>query len=122
MTQSTVSSSPPAKTGLVLPGGGARAAYQIGVLKALSDLMPAKATNPFPIVVGTSAGAINATALAIFAHRYKVAVGNLERVWRNFEVPQVFESDAVTMFRSGLRWLMAAMSGGWLMPPPPHHY
>ena len=118
MTEST-EQQPAAKTGLILPGGGARAAYQIGVLKALSDLMPARTTNPFPIVVGTSAGAINATALAIFAHRYKVAVGNLERVWRNFEVPQVFESDAVTMFRSGLRWLLSATSGGWLLPPPP---
>ena len=118
MTQST-EPQPSTKTALILPGGGARAAYQIGVLKALSDLMPARTVNPFPIVVGTSAGAINATALAIHAHRYKVAVGNLERVWRNFEVPQVFESDAITMFRSGLRWVISAMSGGWLLPPPP---
>lgn len=119
MTQSAEHYPAAGKTGLILPGGGARAAYQIGVLKALSDLLPVRSSNPFPIVVGTSAGAINATALAIFAHRYKVAVGNLERVWRNFEVPQVFESDAITMFRSGLRWVMSAVSGGWLLPPPP---
>ncbi|MES1189537.1 MAG: patatin-like phospholipase family protein [Steroidobacter sp.] len=119
MTQSTEQSVSAGKIGLILPGGGARAAYQIGVLKAMSDLLPARSSNPFPIVVGTSAGAINATALAIFAHRYKVAVGNLERVWRNFEVPQVFDTDAVTMIRSGLRWVLAAISGGWLLPPPP---
>ncbi len=118
MTQSTETSHT-AKTGLLLPGGGARAAYQIGVLKALSDLLPTRAVNPFPIVVGTSAGAINATALAIHAHRYKVAVGNLERVWRNFEVPQVFDTDWMSMIRSGLHWVISAMSGGWMLPPPP---
>ncbi len=106
------------KTALVLPGGGARAAYQIGVLKALSDLLPARAPNPFPIVIGTSAGAINATELAIHAHRFRVAVGNLERVWRNFQVPQVFDVDALTMMRSGMHWFTSLLSGGWLLPPP----
>lgn len=106
------------KTALVLPGGGARAAYQIGVLKALSDLLPANCSNPFPVVIGTSAGAINATEIAIDAQRFSVAISNLERVWRNFAVPQVFECDPVTMLRSGLHWLGALMSGGWLMPPP----
>lgn len=116
-----VSESQPAvaeKMALVLPGGGARAAYQIGVLKALADLMPARAPSPFPIVVGTSAGAINATALAIFSHRFRVAVGNLERVWGNFSVPQVFDTAAPTMLRSGLHWFTSMMSGGWLLPPP----
>jgi NTE family protein len=106
------------KAALVLPGGGARAAYQIGVLKALSDLLPAHAPNPFSIVIGTSAGAINATELAIHAHRFRVAVGNLERVWRNFMVPQVFDVDALTMMRSGLNWLVSLLSGGWMLPPP----
>jgi NTE family protein len=106
------------KTALILPGGGARAAYQIGVLKALADLLPARAHNPFPIVVGTSAGAINATELAIHAHRFRVAVGNLERVWRNFEVPHVFDTNSLTMLRGGLHWLLAVLSGGWLLPPP----
>jgi len=106
------------KTALVLPGGGARAAYQIGVLKALSDLLPARTSNPFPIVIGTSAGAINATELAIHAHRFRVAVGNLERVWRNFEVPQVFDVNALTMMKSGVHWLTSLLSGGWLLPPP----
>ena len=78
------------KLGLVLPGGGARAAYQVGVLRAIADLLPARATNPFPVVTGTSAGAVNATAIAIHADRFRVAVGNLERVWRNFQVDQVF--------------------------------
>jgi len=108
----------PPKVGLVLPGGGARAAYQVGVLRALADLLPARATNPFPVVTGTSAGAVNATAIAVHADRFRVAVGNLERVWRNFQVGQVYRSDTASMMRSGLHWLFAMMSGGWLLPPP----
>lgn len=106
------------KTGLVLPGGGARAAYQVGVLRAIADLLPARACNPFPIIAGTSAGAVNATAIAIHADRFRVAIGNLERVWRNFHVQQVFRSDTPSMMRAGLHWVFAMMSAGWLLPPP----
>jgi NTE family protein len=106
------------KVGLVLPGGGARAAYQVGALRAISDLLPNRSSNPFPIVTGTSAGAVNATAIAAHADRFRVAIGNLERVWRNFQVHQVFRADTASMLRSGLHWLIAMMSGGWLLPPP----
>lgn len=109
---------PPARIGLVLPGGGARAAYQVGVLRAIADLLPARSSNPFPVVTGTSAGAVNATAIAVHADRFRVAVGNLERVWRNFQVNQVFRADTASMLRSGLHWVLAMMSGGWLLPPP----
>jgi NTE family protein len=106
------------KIGLVLPGGGARAAYQVGVLRAIADLLPARSVNPFPVVTGTSAGAVNATAIAVHADRFRVAVGNLERVWRNFQVEHVFRADTANMLRSSLHWLLAVMSGGWLLPPP----
>jgi NTE family protein len=106
------------KIGLVLPGGGARAAYQVGVLRAIADLLPARSANPFPVVTGTSAGAVNAAAIAVYADRFRVAIGNLERVWRNFQVGQVFRADTRNMLRSGLHWLLAMMSGGWLLPPP----
>jgi NTE family protein len=106
------------RIGLVLPGGGARAAYQVGVLRAVADLLPARSPNPFPVVTGTSAGAVNATAVAVHADRFRVAVGNLERVWRNFQVSQVFRSDTASMLRSLLHWLLAMLSGGWLLPPP----
>lgn len=108
----------PPKVGLVLPGGGARAAYQVGVLRALADLLPARTTNPFPVVTGTSAGAVNATAIAVHADRFRVAVGNLERVWRNFQVGQVFRADTASMLRASLHWFFAMLSGGWLLPPP----
>jgi NTE family protein len=110
--------SQPCKLGLVLPGGGARAAYQVGVLRAIADLLPARSANPFPVVTGTSAGAVNATAIAVHAERFRVAIGNLERVWRNFQVSQVFRTDTASMLRSGLHWFLAMMSGGWLLPPP----
>lgn len=89
--------------GLVLPGGGARAAYQVGVLRAIADMMPG-APNPFPIIVGTSAGAVAATVLATEAFRWHKAVHALERVWAHFHVDQVFHADALRMLRSGLRW------------------
>lgn len=117
----SVDRKPPAalpKVGLVLPGGGARAAYQVGVLRAAADLLPTRAVNPFPVVTGTSAGAVNATAVAIHADRFRVAVGNLERVWRNFQVNQVFRADTASMLRSVTHWMLAMMSGGWLLPPP----
>jgi NTE family protein len=106
------------KTGLVLPGGGARAAYQVGVLRALADLLPPKAPNPFPVITGTSAGAINATELAIHAERFRLATMNLERVWRNFGVNQVFRADTLSMLRGSMHWFLAMISAGWLLPPP----
>jgi NTE family protein len=108
----------PAPVGLVLPGGGARAAYQVGVLRAMADLLPARSASPFAVITGTSAGAINATELAIHAERFRIAALNLERVWRNFQVDQVFRADIVSMLRSGLHWAFSALSGGWLLPPP----
>ena len=103
--------------GLVLPGGGARAAYQVGVLKAIAEMMPL-APNPFPIIVGTSAGAVSAAVLGTEAHRWQRAVEGLVHVWANFHVRQVFRVDAGSMLRSGLHWALSLMSGGLLLPPP----
>jgi NTE family protein len=103
--------------GLVLPGGGARAAYQVGVLKAIAQLLP-QAPNPFPVIVGTSAGAVAATVLAADAFRWQRAVAALERVWANFHVGHVFQADGPSMLRSGLHWMLSLFSGGSLLPPP----
>ncbi len=78
--------------GLVLTGGGARSAYQVGVLLALSELLP-RARNPFQVIVGTSAGAVAASVLAAEAHQWRRAVAGLERVWANFRSSQVFHVD-----------------------------
>jgi len=93
------------KTGLVLTGGGARAAYQVGVLKAIAKLIvKSHCGNPFPIITGTSAGAINATVLASYAHAPAVGIRSLEKVWQNFSVDQVFRSDFRGIVRNAGRW------------------
>ncbi len=106
------------RLGLVLSGGGARGAYQVGVLKALAELTPRDGPVPFRIICGTSAGAITAAVVAGHARHFRAGVVNLERVWRNFHVDQVFRSDAASMLRAGLRWLLALLSGGWVAPAP----
>ncbi len=100
------------KIGLVLPGGGARGAYQVGVLKALAQMLPRRAPNPFSVVSGTSAGAINAVVLASRARLFRLAVAEMDRVWRNFRCEQVFRSDAWTMFKTSTHWLAALVTGG----------
>jgi len=102
----------PAKIGLILGGGGARAAYQVGVLRAIAKMLPKNIHNPFPIICGTSAGAINATALAVNANCFRDGVYLILRVWKNLSVDQVFRSDALGLLKSGIHWLAAMALGG----------
>lgn len=110
--------SQPQKIALFLTGGGARAAYQVGVLQAIFSLLSetgwSPTRNPFAIVCGTSAGAINATAYASKADNFETAVTDLLTVWRNLEVEQVYRADSIGVIRSGARWL-ALLSFGWLL-------
>lgn len=108
----------PARVGLILTGGGARAAYQVGVLKAISELLPRGAPNPFQVITGTSAGAVSAIVLAAHASHFRRSVRAIEQVWRNFEVSQVIRADAISMLRAGLHWMLALLTGGWLVTPP----
>jgi len=108
----------PQKTALFLAGGGARAAYQVGVLQAILSLLseygwPAR-QNPFEIICGTSAGAINATALACRADHFEESVTHLLGLWRDLEVEQVYRADSIGVLRSGARWL-SLLSFGWLL-------
>lgn len=109
---------PTPTTGLLLTGGGARAAYQVGVLQALAALRrehaPSQTANPFPIIAGTSAGAINAAALACGADDFDLAVQRMADVWWNFESRQVYQTDLLGVVRSGARWL-GLMSLGWVL-------
>ena len=106
------------KTGLILTGGGARAAYQVGVLQAISRILweagwpPAR--SPFDIICGTSAGAMNATALACRAANFGEGVQKLLDVWENIAVEQVYRADSIGVLRSGARWL-SLLSFGWLL-------
>lgn len=103
---------------LVLTGGGARAAYQVGVIKAASEIWGEQPGNPFPILCGTSAGAVNAVALACFANEFATAVSRLTRIWRNFEVNQVYKARTGDIVWSVAQW-MSAMLGGWLVHQRP---
>ncbi len=97
------------KTALILTGGGARAAYQVGVVKAVDELLGHPRTNPFPIVCGTSAGAINAAALAIHADDFADAVARLVGVWEAFRVHHVYRSDWPGVMRTGSHWVSALL-------------
>jgi NTE family protein len=96
----------------VLSGGGARAAYQVGVLRAVAELSRGDRRNPFPIISGTSAGAINAAALAACADDLRQGVRQLVAVWRNFRVSDVYRADAWGVARTGARWIATMMAAG----------
>ena len=105
-------------TGLLLTGGGARAAYQVGVLEAIADIRIACAAraqaHPFAVITGTSAGAINAAALACGADDFDTAVRRMVDVWKNFHAGQVYRADSIGVLRTGASWL-TLMSIGWVL-------
>ncbi len=100
------------RIGLVLPGGGARGAYQVGVLKAVAEIVPRRSPNPFSVISGTSAGAISSAVLASQARVFRHAVSDLERVWSHFRSHHVFRADSWTMLKSSLHWAAAMVFGG----------
>lgn len=104
------------RTALVLTGGGARGAYQVGVLKALVELLPEQKTSPFTILCGSSAGAINASVLACHASRFKVGVRRLEHVWANLRSEQIFCADPWGMTLNSLRWFVSLFRPRRLRP------
>lgn len=99
-------------TGLLLTGGGARAAYQVGVLEAIADIRRAAGPaltgtgNPFQVITGTSAGAINAAALACGCDDFDYVVGHIAEVWGQFRAEQVYRADSLSVIGSGTRWRM----------------
>lgn len=97
--------------GLVLSGGGARAAYQVGVLRAIADLLPGGSPNPFTIICGTSAGGLNAAGLATHADCLRDGVGLLESVWGEFRTHQVYRTDWAGVIARGWRFMMTLALG-----------
>lgn len=100
------------RLGIVLGGGGARAAYQVGVIKAIAEFLPHGTPLPFPVVSGTSAGAFNAAALACFAHNFHRSAAALLQIWGNFQTHHVFRSDVLGVGKTSMKWLAAMMLGG----------
>jgi NTE family protein len=98
--------------GLVLTGGGARAAYQVGVLKALAETLPAGSGNPFPVITGTSAGSINAAVLASHADDFRRGAERLVEVWSNLQTHMIYRDDWRCVAGMGLKWLLSLTFGG----------
>ncbi|MFN7085849.1 MAG: patatin-like phospholipase family protein [Burkholderiales bacterium] len=107
------------KVALILTGGGARAAYQVGVLRAIAELLPPQQVRTvFPVICGTSAGAINAAVMAAGAADFRRGVRRLMTVWKNFHVHHVYRSDPLGVIRNSGRWTLAALSGGAMAGDP----
>lgn len=97
---------------LILSGGGARAAYQVGVLSAVNELLPSSTHNPFPIICGTSAGAINALALATHTGHFYEAVEDLNNLWRELKTERVFKTSWGDLIGGGSRLAMSLFNEG----------
>jgi NTE family protein len=106
------------RTALVVSGGGARAAYEVGVLKALRELMPQHGRSPFSIYCGISGGSINAAALAMASDDFAAGVDKLLSFWSELHADDVYRADRLGMAVSGGRWLAALLSG-WMFRSPP---
>lgn len=95
--------------GLVLTGGGARGAYQVGVLKWIARNYP---DIEVPILTGVSAGAVNTAKLAAAPGTFRQAVEEMEGLWRSLTVEQVFRVDTWTLLRDAASWVTRLLSGG----------
>ncbi len=101
--------------GLLLTGGGARGAYQAGVLLGIAKILGGQpGPFPFPILTGMSAGAINVATLASRAADFPQAVQHIAALWRDLEMDQVFRTDLRALARIGLSWLRNLILGGVL--------
>ncbi len=114
--------SAPPKTALILGGGGARAAYQIGVLDAFRQILDAHPdctqTFPFKVLCGTSAGAINVAWLASHCRSFDQAVQQLVSIWSEFQPDDVYRTDVPGALANAGHWL-TALSMGWLIREAP---
>ena len=107
-----------ARAGLMLPGGGARGAYQVGVLKALMEGV-SRPESPFRIIAGTSAGSINAAVLASHADNFMEGIERLELFWGTLRSRQVIRTGWWHNLRMGLHWLASMTLGGLGVANPP---
>jgi len=100
----------PSKSALVLSGGGARGAYQVGVIKALAEHLPGPI--PFAAITGVSVGAINAVVLAEGTDDFPQAAKKLEGLWRSLTSHRVFRAEAPALLGRLARWSYA-LGFGW---------
>ena len=98
---------------LVLTGGGARAAYQVGILKGIAAILPRAIYNPFPIICGTSAGAINALSIAARAGPFRLRARKLEHIWHNLHASDVYRTDVLGVATNAFRILVSLFYSGF---------
>ena len=99
----------PADLGIVMTGGGARAAYQVGFLRCVARLFP---ELQIPYVTGVSAGAINAALVASHHGSFLQAVSELSELWGNLTVKDVFRTDSRSLAMNAWNWVRQLSSGG----------
>lgn len=99
------------KLGIVLTGGGARAAYQVGVLRALYEISH-KHRHLLDVITGNSAGAINATYIASNAGDWGLATEALIEMWKSLTPHQVFDLRKRSLTSLGMKWVAGTMFGG----------
>ncbi|MDH5759085.1 MAG: patatin-like phospholipase family protein [Gemmatimonadota bacterium] len=99
----------PGDLGLVMGGGGARAAYQVGFLRCLAQQFP---DLEIPYITGVSAGAINAALLASHHGSFLQAVDELTQLWSRLTVKDVFRADGMSLAGNVFRWMFQLASGG----------
>ncbi|MGF1726013.1 patatin-like phospholipase family protein [Photobacterium nomapromontoriensis] len=106
------------KISLLLTGGGARAAYQVGVLKAIAEWYPRVHHSPFSIYCGTSAGAINAISIASYASCFRLGVKKLEWIWSRLHSRKIFATSPLGMsgYLAG-QWYARLQSSHHERPP-----
>ncbi len=102
---------------LVLTGGGARGAYQAGVLKYIGENIP---EAHFETLVGSSSGAINIAGVASFGGRMENAGTHIADLWRHLEMKEVFRTDALAIAKSIFRWSYDVALGGFIGRPLAH--
>ncbi|HEY0338452.1 MAG TPA: patatin-like phospholipase family protein [Burkholderiales bacterium] len=103
---------------VVMTGGGARVAYQVGVMRALTELLPGHRACPFPIICGTSAGAVNAAVLAADSHNFRRGVRRLMTVWKNIHVDDVYRADMRGALGNSARWIWTLLTRGAFAEKP----
>jgi NTE family protein len=96
---------------ILLPGGGARAAYQVGVLRGVARILGRETAQPFRIICGTSAGAINAATLAVHADSFRRGVARLFGWWGALDVGMIYHADLARVAMHGMRWFASVLVG-----------
>lgn len=101
------------KIGLVITGGGARGAYQAGVLKRIGELRRMQEVgNPFPLIGGASAGAVNGAALAVGADDFAAATKALADLWSRLRPTDIFRCDLASQAHNSVTWILDLSFGG----------